>query len=129
MIVLLGFYKRRPGTSWEEFSDHWRDVHGPLLRETPESKAVIRRYVQHHIRPNPDAAPDEAPDYDGFSESWYRSMDDRRALWTSETFKKVIIPDERSFLDMDATRLLALDKPNVVIGENVLVDGDVITFY
>ena len=31
MLTVLGFYKRKEGMSREEFSHHWRYVHGPLI--------------------------------------------------------------------------------------------------
>ena len=52
MLVIMGFYHRKQGLTWEQFSDHWKNVHGPLLRDSPQTAKYIRRYVQHHIRPN-----------------------------------------------------------------------------
>src|SRR4051794_22365407 len=76
MIILLGFYKRRPDLTWEQFSDHWRNVHGPLLRDTPEASRYIKRYVQHHIRPrSPSLAGVGSLDFDGFSEAWFESAE------------------------------------------------------
>lgn len=127
MIVILGLYRRRPGTTWEQCSDHWKNVHGPLQRDTPGPRAALRRYVQHHVRPHPDADPDEPLAFDGFSESWWENIEARRGLWASPVWKELVISDERTFLDMAATRLMVLDHQSIVVGEPVSVDGQVVT--
>lgn len=54
MIVLLGFSRRDRGLSGEQLSDHWRNIDGPLLRDTPAEGQLIRRYAQRHLKPNAD---------------------------------------------------------------------------
>jgi uncharacterized protein (TIGR02118 family) len=127
MIVLLGFYRRRPDLTWEEFSHHWRNVHGPLIRDTPETARHIRRYVQHHIRPNP-AYPDAALPYDGFSEVWFDSMEDRAAMQANPVYQRLMPADEKKFLDLTATRLHMVDMPVLQIGDPVAVNGEVLKF-
>lgn len=127
MIVLLAFYKRRPDLTWEQFSHHWRNVHGPLLRDTPVTARCIRRYVQHHIRPNPAHANAALP-YDGFSEVWYDSLEDRAAMHADPEYQRLMPPDEREFLDLSATRLHMIDRPVVQIGQPLVVDDQVQRF-
>jgi uncharacterized protein (TIGR02118 family) len=127
MIVLLGFYRRRPDLSWEQFSDHWRNVHGPLLRDTPATASRIRRYVQHHLRPNPDH-PEAALPYDGFSEVWFDSVDDRKAMHGDPVYQALMPADEALFLDLSATRLHMIDMPVVQIGEETRVNGETVRF-
>jgi hypothetical protein len=128
MIVLLGFYKRHPDLDFEQFSDHWRNKHGPLLRDTREPRLAIRRYVQHHLRPVSDFG-GGLFDFDGFSESWYHSIEDRKKLWSQEAWLEKIVPDERQFLDMNATRYVVADRPLTIIGDPTRVDGQVVTFF
>lgn len=40
MLITLGFYKRRPGTSVEEFRHVWSTVYGPLFSKRPEDNAA-----------------------------------------------------------------------------------------
>ncbi|MFC0452176.1 EthD domain-containing protein [Rhodococcus jostii] len=128
MIVVLGFYKRHPDLSWEEFSDHWRNVHGALLRDTPEPRKAIRRYVQHHLRPNP-GFPGESLPFDGFSESWYDSVESRQELWALPLWRDLVIPDEQTFLDTAATRVSVLDSQYTVIGDPITIGGEVVSFF
>lgn len=128
MLVLLGFYSRKPGLTWEEFSDHWRNVHGPLLRDTPETARYLRRYVQHHIRPNPFFAGIAPLEFDGFSEVWFDDADARKEMQSLPIWSHVFVPDEYKFLDMSATRISVIDNPVVQIGDPVIIGGQAITF-
>lgn len=127
MIVLLGFYKRRPDLTWEAFSDHWRNIHGALLRDTPETARHLRRYVQHHLRPNP-AYPEAALPFDGFSEVWFDSMEARAAMHADPVYQRLMPDDEQKFLDLTATRFHMIDRPVVQIGDALTVGGEVIRF-
>jgi uncharacterized protein (TIGR02118 family) len=46
MIIRSGLIKRNDTVDFEEFSSHWKDVHGPLARIVP----LMRAYSQNHIR-------------------------------------------------------------------------------
>lgn len=124
MLITLGFYKRKAGLTWEEFSTHWRDVHGPSLADNPELSRYMIRYVQHHISPSSGWGSLGAVggvgvlEYDGFSESWFESLEARKALHSLPYFQETMIEDERKFLDMDATRILMFDKQVVQIGKD-----------
>jgi hypothetical protein len=109
MHVVLGFYKRRPDLTSEEFSAYWRDVHGKLLVASPDIRKYLRRYVQHHVKPN-TLNPVAALGFDGFSEVWYDRREDRELLLATDYFKTVIVPDEANFLDMSQTRVSAYDE-------------------
>jgi uncharacterized protein (TIGR02118 family) len=128
MIVTLGFYKRRPDLSWEQYSEHWRTIHGPLLRETPGTNRYIRRYVQHHLRPNTAFGADPLP-YDGFSETWYDSIEDRLEMFASGIWAEVFIPDEEKFLDRSRTAVSMIDHQLTVIGGPTIIGGESITFF
>ena len=49
MLITLGFYKRKPGLSVEEFRHIWSVEYGPLYRTRPEITKYLRRYVQHRL--------------------------------------------------------------------------------
>ncbi|MFC4670850.1 EthD domain-containing protein [Seohaeicola nanhaiensis] len=122
MIITLGFYKRKPGLTLEQFQTHWRDVHGPLIAGIPGVEKYLKRYVQHHMVPS-QGWPGVGPlDYDGFSESWFPSLDARKELHAMPYFQNEMIEDERQFLDMDATRVLMFDNQVVQIGKDYAGD-------
>jgi len=116
MLILLGFYKRKPGLTLDEFHRHWGEVHGPLVAATPNVETYLKRYVQHHIKPSTGFAGVGTLDYDGFSEAWFVSEEARKEMHAQPYQTEIMLPDEAEFLDMDATRLLMMDKQVVQIG-------------
>ena len=108
MLIVMGFYKRKPDWTWEQFSDYWRNVHGPLLH-TAEIRRYLSRYVQHHIRPNDSAQSTQPLEFDGFSEVWYERTEDRAKLLAEPFFLEKIVPDEQVFLDMSVVRTSVYD--------------------
>lgn len=68
----VGFVRRKPTLTVEEFQRHWREVHGPLGAAVPG----LRRYVQSHTRL---AAYEHGrnPAWDGIAIIWF---DDSAAL-------------------------------------------------
>jgi uncharacterized protein (TIGR02118 family) len=72
MTKRVGFVKRRPDLSQEQFQRHWLTVHADLCKQLPN----LRRYSVNLV----DKARFPHFDYDGFSELWF---DDESALWAS----------------------------------------------
>lgn len=68
----VGFVRRKPGMSVEDFQRHWREVHGPLGAAVPG----LRRYVQSHTRLSAYTSGRE-PAWDGVAIIWF---DDSAAL-------------------------------------------------
>lgn len=110
MFALL---RRREGLSVEEFRAHWRDVHGPLIRDTPELARHIVRYEQHP-RHRPDAL-SGTEGVDGVAVQWFESIDDFLGFISEPGYQELIAPDERRFLDTDSIEFLITEEPNVVI--------------
>ena len=66
-VSLVCLVRRRPDLSWQAYSDHWRDNHGPLaLRRQPG----FWRYVQNHVV---ERLTDATPDFDGIGELHFRT--------------------------------------------------------
>jgi len=118
MLVTLGFYKRKPGLTRDQFSRHWREVHGPLIANNPMLSKYIMRYVQHHCVPSTGLAGVGELDYDGFSESWFRSLESRKEMYALPHFQSEIVGDEKKFIDMAATRVVMFDNQVVQIGKD-----------
>jgi uncharacterized protein (TIGR02118 family) len=71
MIKFLGLLTRRPELSIEQFQQHWRDIHGPLVKaEFPQ----MRRYIQCHAIPE-TYSQTPPPAFDGVPEAWFDNLD------------------------------------------------------
>ena len=66
-LSLVCLVKRHPDLTWQEYSDHWRDKHGPLaLRRQPG----FWRYVQYHVF---ERLTSDSPTVDGIGELHFRT--------------------------------------------------------
>lgn len=108
MIRFIGFYKRNPGLTHEQFNDHWLNVHGPCVRNMPGGDQYLKKYIQHRLTIDPKSQEQEFV-YDGFSEGWFESFEARDAFIELPGLKDVI-EDEGRFLDMSATRWMVTDE-------------------
>lgn len=122
MIKLTFCLRRKPGLSWEAFSDYWRDVHAPLVRS--HAKALgIRRYVQlrtlqdrermARLRARNGGSPEP---FDGVAELWF---DDQPVPRTPEgkVASAALLEDERKFIDLAASPMWLGREWEVVPGE------------
>ena len=119
MWISISFYNRKPGMSHEEFSKYWREIHGPLLANNPKISKYIKRYIQHHISPNRSAPGLQQLPYDGFSEVWFATMEDRTKMFAEPDFQAKVIPDEANFLDLSRTRTSMSDMQVVQVGPDI----------
>src|SRR3981081_2848893 len=69
MIKLSILMVRGSDLTYEQFIQHWGEVHGPLVAAQSESKQYVRRYIQDHR--TSDALPGTtASNFDGIAEIW-----------------------------------------------------------
>ena len=113
MVKLFAMLRRREGMSFDEFVDHWRDNHGPLIAGHPDLARHVVRYEQHP-RHRPDAI-SGSDGYDGVAVQWFESIDEFVAFVSEPDYAEHVAPDERRFLDMDGLVYLITDEPTVVI--------------
>lgn len=114
MICILGFYKRKPGLTHEQFLAHWKDVHAPLAVKTPALAKYIRKYVQHQLEDAPIMPAVVSLGFDGFSETWVDKLEDYMAMRNETAFKELMGPDAHLFIDMTASRVMMYDTPVVI---------------
>jgi len=106
-VALLG---RRPGMTFKEFDDYWREVHAPLAAKVPG----VVRYIQRHIIPDPvTGEPDNEFGIDGLAVLDYESVEAMEAGWATEE-GQLALDDVPNFLG----------KHFVVTLEDVVVTGD-----
>lgn len=115
MIITLGFYKRKRGISVEEFQRIWSTVYGPHYGKSPELTRYLRRYVQHRLTPQTDWDTDFVG-FDGFSESWFETVEDRKAMQATKYCQEVLKPMMADFLDLESSRFAAYDSQVYQVG-------------
>lgn len=116
MIIMMGFYHRKPGMTLEEFRRFWSDVYGPLYSDHPEIKRHIRRYVQHPLSEAAHFPGKEVP-FDGIAEAWFDTAEDMAKMSAEPKYQSVIAPVLAEFMDLERTNFVAYDSPVYVIGE------------
>jgi uncharacterized protein (TIGR02118 family) len=89
---------RKPGLTLAEFSQYWKETHGPLFKSQPEVQKYVRRYIQLHSTGESLGQFPAAP-YDGVVELWFDKMEDIAAVFGSENYKNIIAPNEAEFID------------------------------
>ncbi len=112
MIRLTAMLVRNPSLSHEEFIRHWHDVHGPLIRDTPELARHLVRYEQHPLTDDRGAG---VGGYDGVAVQWLESMQALFDFISEPVYAEVLAPDERQLLDMDRIQVTFTGDPVVVI--------------
>ena len=121
MVQLFAFLTRRSGTTHEEFLDHWLNVHGPLIADTPELSRHIRRYEQH---PRAEAGAMSGSEHcDGVTVQHFDTPDDMWAFTAEPAYAELIAPDEAQLLDLKRLVWVITSEPNVVIGEQTAAPG------
>jgi uncharacterized protein (TIGR02118 family) len=113
MIKLSILMVRRSDLTYEQYIEHWRDVHGPLFAAQPASKQYVRKYIQNHV--TGDKLPGTtASTFDGIAEIWFDDMVGAKAFFASDNYRQIVIPDEESFMDRKGCELLFNNEHNVM---------------
>jgi uncharacterized protein (TIGR02118 family) len=115
VVRMTCLLRRKEGLSPQEFHDHWRNVHGPLIATTRSGGHVLR--YEQHPRPLSDYSGDANPGYDGVTVQWFASMDEYRAHMAEDDFS-VIWADIERFLDTDRLEFVLTESPRLLIGED-----------
>lgn len=112
MVKMFAVLRRKQGISHEEFVTHWRDVHGPLIRDSALARHIVR--YEQHPRHRPDGLSGN-DGIDGVAVQWFRSIDDFAAFISDPLYPELVAPDELRFIDMERIEFLITEEPNVVI--------------
>ncbi|MGB3410025.1 MAG: EthD domain-containing protein [Microthrixaceae bacterium] len=113
MVKLFAFLRRNPELSFQEFVTHWREKHGPLIRDEPTLARHIVRYEQH-VRHRPEQI-SGSEGVDGVAVQWFNSIDDFVGFISEPAYAELIAPDEKRMLDMDRVEFVITEEPHVVI--------------
>lgn len=98
-IKLFEVPVRRQGLTRRQCHDHWLNVHGPAVLNSPEMIAPLRRYVQSHSLEEPIEGIPPMP-YDGLAELWFDSREELEQSF-GDQYRERVQPDEANFADLD----------------------------
>jgi uncharacterized protein (TIGR02118 family) len=93
ILRALWVVRHKPGMSVEDFHQHWRHTHGPLVPRTPS----LVRYVQYHAQPELQAL--KPPQFDGVAELCWNNLGEFRESFASPQMQEEQFPDMAKFLD------------------------------
>lgn len=110
MLKVVTSFKRKPGSSVEDFQGYWSGTHGRLAAELPG----LRRYVQNHVIEGAYRKGRE-PVYDGVAEVWFDDLDALRELRKSPQLEAVKA-DEPKFMDVET-------MTQVITDDHLIKDG------
>jgi hypothetical protein len=113
MIRLVTLLKRKPGTTHQQFLDHWLNVHGPLIANSSAANYVLR-YEQHPSAWPPEGSAIPEPDWDGVTIQEFESV---KEFWkhTSESDFPAMQEDIARFLDTSALQWTLTEVPTIVL--------------
>lgn len=98
----IAFLVPKPGLTRAEFTEHWRTVHGPLVASSPGYAEYRQGYAQNHAVA--DTAIGRPFPWAGIAEFWLPGdASNEEQFAETSIYRDRIAPDERNFIDMDAT--------------------------
>ncbi|MGI4746466.1 MAG: EthD domain-containing protein [Janthinobacterium lividum] len=109
MIKMSLFLTRRADLTFEQFADHWLNVHWDAVRTVPEVRKYTIRYTQqHNIGGVPEGA--RAAPFDGIAEAWLDDLASVKAMLMSDQWASVVQEDDKRFLDTSKTLVMFTEE-------------------
>ncbi len=123
MIKSVMCIRRRQDLTHDQFVDHWRNAHAPLIGRLKSDLKIVR-YVQSDANEEFISAvmreQRNGPEkFDGLGQAWFRSLDDLMAVAenpASRAALDALAEDERKFIDL-------AHSPMFVVEEQVIFDA------
>jgi uncharacterized protein (TIGR02118 family) len=115
VIRLISPLVRKPGTTHEQFLDHWLNVHGPLIRNSTAAN-YVRRYEQLPTPWPAEGSGQPEPEHDGVTIQWFDTVEAFYAHMSEPDFP-AMMDDIAKFLDTTKLQFMLVDEPIVVIDE------------
>ncbi|KAL7809505.1 EthD domain-containing protein [Trichoderma gracile] len=128
-LYLIGFIKRRPDLTQEQFYNYWRNVHAPKIAYWAK-KHGITGYTQVHtsnvLRQSLTSTPlpITVMDYDGAVIWEISSLEHYMSAFADPFYVNVIAPDEYNFLDKSKETVTVTlgNVHHIVAGGETLID-------
>lgn len=106
MVRLITHLKRREGMSPEDFQRHWRERHGPLVRDK------LGSHIVHYEQ----CPPLPGQEWDGVAIMTFAKKEDFDAFLADPAYMSDVFPDEQAFLDHGGLAWQLVDEPVTIIG-------------
>ncbi len=111
MVKVIALFKRKSGTTLEEFSRYWYENHWPFARKTvpKEVYAGVKKYVQNPAIGLPGGG---EPPFDGVLEIHFdnfKSLQKWNAWYFSDA-GKALQDDEKNFMDRDKMIVIVTEE-------------------
>ncbi|KAF9455456.1 EthD domain-containing protein [Collybia nuda] len=109
-IRVICLLRRLPGTTHQQFSDHWGKNHAKIFANLKAVKENIVRYNQFHVLPSHSKTLASigltVASFDGAAEFYVEKMEDLLAVFGDTEYQQHAIPDEQNFLDRSSVEIL-----------------------
>lgn len=114
MFKLNFFMRKRADQSLDQFSNYWRERHGPFAMSGRTTALGMKRYVQNHLTNTPLAETLAATEglsgasYEGICQLWFDSEEavlHTRDSATGTGATNDLVEDERNFLDLEGSSI------------------------
>lgn len=93
-VKIVSFPYRQPKISSRDFSQHYSQVHGPLVAKSAAFKTILRRYVQYHVvTDSVRRYPQDTKPFDAIAVFWITSVDDAINAWRDPEYLGTLKPD------------------------------------
>lgn len=103
MIKSIVVAHRKPGMTRAEFSDYWKNKHGPLAAKLIPG---VRRYVQNHLI----EVPGMEYEGDGVVEMWYDDVEAWRKSLAAVRASRELAEDGEKFCDLRNARVWIVEE-------------------
>jgi hypothetical protein len=107
LTKLFAAIHRRPGTTVDEFREHWRTTHAAVNRDTPSIARHILRYEQNVAQ--------DGAEFDGVTIQWFENAREFFAMATEPEYATVVEPDEAELLDQGALTWILTDAETRIV--------------
>jgi len=114
-VKLICMLARKAALDREQFHTHWREVHGPLFRDTPELAGHILAYDQNR-RLEKDYERESGGGFDGVAEQYYASLAEFEAFCAEPAYAERVYPDEDFLLTRERIQYIMSGPPHVIMG-------------
>lgn len=107
MVKVIVLQPRRSDMSPEDFEQHLRETHLPLVTKLPG----LRRLVVNRVLPDPNGPP---PTYDAVAEDWFDDAAAMSAAFASPE-GQAVVADMPNYLDVSRFALLVVEEQEVAL--------------